>query len=277
VVIVVIGMLSGIMLAALRKAQQAARLTHTKATIAKLDRIIMAKYESYRTRRLPLNIPGLQPRVAALLRLYALRDLMRMEMPEMYAEIQSGPMDVGTPAGVSQLNLPEPALHRIYGQKMTAQPVDHESPKCLYLIVMTGNPENRALFSQDEIADVDGDGLLSFIDGWGHPIAYLRWAPGFSAPLPGSPPPAGVTAWSDIQIADSTNHHDPFDPRGVEPGAYQLFPLIYAGVISHDSQGDHYGVQFGGWKLSVDPYIDTPGIGAVQQGFPISNHHMEQR
>ena len=47
----------------------------------------MAKYESYRTRRLPVNFSGLPPNQAAALRLYAIRDLMRMEMPQGYADV----------------------------------------------------------------------------------------------------------------------------------------------------------------------------------------------
>ncbi|MGA2066905.1 MAG: type II secretion system protein [Thermoguttaceae bacterium] len=283
VTIVVIGMLAGISLAALRKTQQAARLAHTKATIAKLDRIIMAKYESYRTRRVPLNFSSYvtpSDTTAAIklakLRMFAIRDLMRMEMPEGWPDVSNdvgqSQMDVGQLAGLSSsVHLPEPALHRIYRQKMTSAPVDHDRAKTLYLIVMTGNPENRALFSQDEIADVDGDGYFSFIDGWGKPITFFRWAVGF-------------TPWSDIQINDTAGlnqHHDPFDPRGVEPGAFQLFPLILAGVIgqqnSNGTQVDNYGVNFGSVQQSLDPYVDDPTIGQVITGFPITNHHIDQR
>jgi prepilin-type N-terminal cleavage/methylation domain-containing protein len=296
VVVVVIAMLAGITLAALRKAQDAARLTHTKATIAKLDRIIMAKYESYRTRRLPINFSGLSPPNAAALRLFAIRDLMRMEMPEGFADVSSPPQDLGQaanhtvstnlPTGTYQLN--EPSLQRIYQGAMPKQPVDHESPKCLYMIVMAGNPENRALFSQDEIANVDGgvdpnypNGLPCFVDGWGKPIAFLRWAPGFSAPLPGQSPASGALGWSDIQIADRTGHHDPFDPRGIDPLAYQLFPLIYAGVLYHDSNGDHYGVTEGVFSAALDPYYRNDNLsslpGTVTSGFPTTNHHIESR
>ena len=43
---------------------------------------------------------------------------------------------------------------------------------------MTAIPEAKTMFSGSEIADVDGDGWKMFIDGWGNPIGFLRWAPG---------------------------------------------------------------------------------------------------
>ncbi len=42
-----------------------------------------------------------------------------------------------------------------------------------------GNPEAMEQFNQSEIG-VDPDGWQYFIDGQGTPIAWLRWAPGFS-------------------------------------------------------------------------------------------------
>ena len=255
----------------------------------------MAKYESYRTRRVPLNFSGLSPRDAAVLRLVAIRDLMRMEMPQGFADVASQPQDLGQAANsmlstslpTNKYYLGDPALHRIYRNTMPSQPVDHDPAKCLYMIVMGANPENRGLFNQDEIAYADSGGVDSnypngmpcFIDGWGKPIAFMRWAPGFSAPGPNQSPPVGVTAWSDIQIADPVGHHDPFDSRGVDRLAYQLFPMVYAGVLYTDNQGDHYGVT---QPLSgLDPYyrnvtMNSPP-GAVITGFPITNHHMEQK
>ena len=72
----------------------------------------------------------------------------------------------------------------------------------LYMIVSMGSPEAMEQFNQSEIGDTDGNGWPEFLDGWGRPIFFLRWAPGFSP-------------YSDIQtMADPIKHdHDPFDPR----------------------------------------------------------------
>ena len=57
VTITIIGMLAGMMLGALQMARNSAREAATKATIAKLNSIIMQRYESYMTRRVPIQIP----------------------------------------------------------------------------------------------------------------------------------------------------------------------------------------------------------------------------
>ena len=57
VTITIIGMLAAMMLGALQVARQAGREYATKATIAKLNNIIMQRYESYLTRRVPIQIP----------------------------------------------------------------------------------------------------------------------------------------------------------------------------------------------------------------------------
>ncbi len=117
---------------------------------------------------------------------------------------------------------------------MTQPNTSHESAKCLYLWVTTAMPESRALFRPEEIA-TDTDGWKYFADGWGNPIGFQRWAP-------------GASSWSDIQVADAVNHHDPFDPMltqngpnsyvakgyssfGYQNPAYQLYPLIFAGLL----------------------------------------------
>ena len=199
---------------------------------------------------------------------------------------------------------------------------DHEQAKCLYLWVTTAYPEAKALFRPEEInPNYDGDGWPVFVDGWGHPIGFLRWAP-------------GASSWSDIQIADPVNHHDPFDPMLTENGpqsianqpannffgvnwgngAYQLYPLIFAGVLGKVSTTkgtfDDYGIVLGNQgttadprdvtvpstgigKWDLDPYSGayggtsgSSGLGAVMQsagGLPagseprVTNHHMEQR
>ncbi len=74
------------------------------------------------------------------------------------------------------------ALSQIYFAKYNAnKPAatsDHQQAKCLYLWVITAMPEAKALFRGEEIADVDKDGWKCFVNGWGNPIGFLRWAPG---------------------------------------------------------------------------------------------------
>ena len=246
VVIAIIVMLAGVLLGALARTREAAKLDATKATVAKLHALVERKYESYLTRRLPIDLSarGLGQRDYAVLRMQALRNLMRMEMPERWCDVTTGPLKLAV--GVQ---LPQPSLQRIYQAKqsnpgsfgMSAPATDHQQAKCLYMWVMTAIPEAKSTFSASEIADVDGDGWKVFVNGWGNPIGFLRWAPGATVAVDQNEVPVvqskliptGVSpGYSDIQI-DDTNakyntaspgvsapnlHHDPFDPNMLENG-----------------------------------------------------------
>jgi hypothetical protein len=224
VVITIIGMLAAMSLGALTGVREMGREAATKATIAKLNAIIMRRYESYMYRRVPVDLSGLTPTDAATARLYAIRDLMRMEMPDRIDDITDGPITITLPSGKTASIPQRPALMTLYNSYYTAHYHDPGPAMAnklagpaamLYMIVSLGSPEDMEQFTQAEIGDTDNDGLLEFLDGWGRPISFLRWAPGFSQ-------------YSDIQVADKVNHHDPFDPRRMDTEAYQLFPLIYS-------------------------------------------------
>jgi prepilin-type N-terminal cleavage/methylation domain-containing protein len=280
VVIVIIALLASVFLGALAKTREVARADATKATVAKLNDLVMRKYESYMTRRVPLNLAGLKPPQAASLRLYALRDLMRMEMPERWNDVSTNPVPLKSSDGAVSMTLAQPALQQIYQLKyskpqnygMQTPSLDHAGAKCLYMWVMTAIPEARALFTGAEIGAVDGDGWPMFLDGWGRPICFLRWAPGY-------------TTYSDIQFADVAAHHDPFDYRSVDGAGYQLFPLIYAGVLFKDNSGyDNYGISPGQNVTTTYTTLQSPctantSVGLVTAGGPplVTNHHMEQK
>jgi hypothetical protein len=148
-------------------------------------------------------------------------------------------------------------------------------------------PESMEQFAQNEISIDPADGLPYFIDGWGQPILFLRWAPGF-------------TPYSDIQ---SANTHDPFDSRNTETGSdyIQLIPLIYssgpdqkAGIIWSDKDGKDalifYGIDPSSDHLdkplnpSAHPANDSsqPVMGTPDPSSPsdyldnITNHRIEQ-
>ena len=114
VTITIIGMLAAMMLGGLHAAGNIGKEAATKATIAKLNGIIMQRYESYMTRRVPIQIlPGTPPSVAALNRLNALRDLMWLEMPDHMSDID-GTNTTYTPS------VTKPALWNLYNKKYTS-------------------------------------------------------------------------------------------------------------------------------------------------------------
>jgi hypothetical protein len=89
-----------------------------------------------------------------------------------------------------------------------------------------GDGDDSTQVGENDIGDTDGDGAPEFLDAWGQPIEFLRWAPGFDSsiqmnanqflPLPVS------DAWKSAAASD----HDPFDLFRTDPPAFRLEPLI---------------------------------------------------
>jgi prepilin-type N-terminal cleavage/methylation domain-containing protein len=226
-------------------AQEAAQIAKTRTLVARLHTLVMQKYESYRYRRLPISIPpGLKPVEAAGIRCNAIRQLMRLEMPERWSDIYDPPVPLTTSTGVT-IQPPPPTPWQSYsafyssvknGPNFSAS--KDQSAKCLYLLIAMGldEPDVMENFSEGDIADVDGSGCKVFLDAWGHPIHFLRWAPGFVSPLqPAQPGTNGIPATArDQRSPDQT---DPTGFYGVPktstspPGKANtsaLYPLIYS-------------------------------------------------
>ncbi len=244
VVMTILAILSSIVLFALVGVQESARDMKTRATIAKLNAIVMQKYESYKTRRVPVDTSTLASmQSAAQKRLLGLWELMRIEMPDRYS-------DINDPAATLAA---APSIQKKYQSRISAGKTDQfENAECLYLLVTlgSGDPDIIEQFAPNEIGDTDGDGMPEFHDGWDRPINFLRWAPGFESPL---------QQWhcqSYVATADKqypTGGHDPFDPLKLYkpsqgdllfnpaiPAAGQinppLFPLIYSPGPDHTSE-----------------------------------------
>jgi prepilin-type N-terminal cleavage/methylation domain-containing protein len=229
VVVAIIGLLATMVMGGLSMARQSACESKTKATIAKINEVLMQKYDAYQTRRVPIDTTGMPPNQAASARLNAIRKLMAMEMPDRMSDFQG--LTPTSSVSFTGGSMPASALAILFAQKYnnsTPKPITThpkygslESAKCLYMVVTTGSPESRELFNGNEFADVSDDRWPVFIDGWGQPIKFIREARAFTA----------ANGLSDIQSGnpDPVNgQHDPFDPLNIEPTAYQLIPLVYS-------------------------------------------------
>lgn len=317
VTVTIVAILASMVFAAMTAAENTAKMAKTRATVAKLHRLIMARYESYKTRRIPVDMslradqnmpinPPLSLAEMAQVRLDAIREIMRMEMPERAADVTYRP-DGGSVApfsssgwqkispNTSQRKVPPSSVYEAYyaywqqqasqGRRWpTGQANDAESAECLYLIVTMSCPGGREQFAENEIGDTDGDGWPEFIDGWGRPIYFFRWAPGF-IPL--------YNADTTLQSGDGVRQHDPFDTQGIDPQiqpnqprGFQLIPLIYSAGpdgVSHMMPGTNYNALI----LSSgkrDPYVlnsgrpgDVNGPTALKHFDNIHNHRMDIR
>jgi hypothetical protein len=230
IAISIIATLSALFLGASRAAMESSRASRTKMTILKLHTLLMEQWASYETRRVDLD-PAVTGEIDeklrtgvinqtqhgnmyADLRVLALRELMKFEMPDRwtdfdltrpaYATKQAGSRDE---AAILLKSVPTIArsYYRRYMKAVAAVSDDqvdaNQGAECLYMTIMlmTGDGEARTMFAAQDIGDDDGDGLPEFLDGWGRPISYLRWAP-------------GAIARSSIVSDDSDSDHDPFDP-----------------------------------------------------------------
>jgi hypothetical protein len=95
----------------------------------------------------------------------------------------------------------------------------------MIITLACGDGEARSLFKESEIGDTDGDGAPEFLDGWGHPIYMLRWAPGFDSQIELS---ANSFKTDQDWIAGAAKDHDPLDVYRRDPHAFRLVPLIYS-------------------------------------------------
>jgi hypothetical protein len=269
----------------------------------------------------------------AAVRLFALREMMRFEMPERVSDFMNPPIGcTSIPAGWAgnttpiafPTNWPDPgnaawcqdvktvymqmypngipvpsvalAYQRRYNASATAN-LKYESSACLYLTVtLMGGSESRKQFNESEIGDADKDSLPEFADGWGNPIKYLRWAPGFSqSDVQWKVPavdavffPSVTVSDRDAQISQAVlNDHDPFDPLRVDQyvnpaattlskGAWRLIPVIYSAGpdgIYDISTGNYYDAngQLVRYEYRGNPYDTRDDNGNYKVGTPVDS------
>ena len=270
-VLTIVALLTSALLGAIYAAQEAARATQTRHTIAKLHQHTMYHWETYRTRRLRIvprgGLPG-NPNENytsfARRRLQLLWQVMQAEMPDHYSDF------------TQYASVPDDSpfvLARWYQQVLAATGnqatagTSNRSAECLYLFITVGaRSEDDLPVRSREVGDTDGDGMLEFLDGWGQPIRWLRWAPGFQLP--------GVQVQAGGGVSE-----DPFDPLKVSrlippannsqwnntPTGYMI-PLIYSvgpdgesGLNDPDSNPSGWPQFNGDWH----PLSGFPGPGGT--------------
>jgi len=230
VVMVIVAILATIVLFTYLGAMELGKRARTQAQITKIDNYIMEKWEEFITRRIPLRItPQADRSGGAMIRLNARRDMMRMDLPDRITDVTSEPANLGGNYKLKRTNLSSD-----YAKFVTARTNDwstqNQGAECLYMILyhMADRDSSPLDFFRDsEIGDVDNDKMPEILDGWGKPITFLRWAPGF---ISDKQPYNFVTMSS---VAEEDRAPDPFDPLGThekftsaQGAAVETFPLF---------------------------------------------------
>lgn len=258
----VIAVLATLSVAGLAATRQRVKAEKTRNTIRKLHEIVVGHHESYLRRRVPYAASATNQRANAAARLEAVRQLMVYEMPDCWADVAASPAAV---MSTLPAHLQTGAVLGYASSRPANATPALEGAECLYMIVSRGGiePDLMEQFRSDEIGDTDGNGAPEFLDGWGNPICFIRWAPGF--------------ANSVLQKADAVNFHDPFDPQRNDTAGYALVPLI----LSAGPDG-LVGINLStGWlsAASLSSLVTTrPTVGTVDgtddAGDNITNHDL---
>lgn len=235
VTMVIISIIAAAILGTANAALDSARRSRTQTVINRIHLLLMEKWEGYETRRIDVSpllmnqinttinnqVQGGTPyaqaaqwrgRMIADLRLLALRELIKYEMPDRWSDVTGAPLGQSPLAPLFLAS--RPALAESY-LRLSSVTEENEGAECLYALVMlgTGDGEARSQFTDQDISDEDGDGAPEFVDGWGNPIAFLRWAPGYvgrSSYMSAELDPFGPNFDPQLQLAATTDH-DPFD------------------------------------------------------------------
>ncbi len=189
ITVAIMAIMAGMVLVAMFGATESAKKHKTEALIARIDAVLQGKWDSYLSRRVPIDTTGLAPAVAARRRIDVLHDLMRMELPDRWNDVVDAPvMPTGSP-------ISRPAASQAYkrrwdaaqigmpGKTTLAQAQEYQGAECLYLILQAMAQEEgddvSVILRPDNVADIDQDGFPEIVDAWRTPIRFLRWAPGF--------------------------------------------------------------------------------------------------
>ena len=226
VVTIVIGLLASMIMFAAHGAMVSAQKARTRAQIARLDVIISDIWQRYETRRLPFLAYSTNPRDVAEFRVEKIRELMRTELPDRKTDV----FDPPTPDRRSALS--RAYLRRV--NNVSSWTIEHQGAECLYMIVSMTHDGLRSpleFFNENEVGDVDNDQMPEFLDAWGQPIEFLRWAPGFLSPRQPR----------DIDSSGKYVFPDAFDRLGLYENTYVLHPLIFSAGPDreYDIRTDH--------------------------------------
>jgi len=282
IVILIISILAALVIGVASVAGETAREAQTRHMIERMHTLLVDHFDTYKTRRVKLRqslvdainnlnrTGGDKGQFLAKARLNGLREMMLMEIPDRWSDVLLQSVETYSPGTIMQpFYAPgRTDLSNVYmrqfmglwgrtnavtGQTNTAADIKaNQGAECLYMVITLacGDGESRTLFAESSIGDTDGDGAPELLDGWGHPINFLRWAPGFESQiqLNALDPKLGKPndgTWT----AAASKDHDPFDVFRVDPQAFRLVPLIFSA-----GRDEGYGIR------TADDFVVWQGL-----------------
>lgn len=256
--IAIISILASLSFSGIMASRRRAREVKTETTIRKIHEVIMPHFERFLHRG---SIPQINPATLtfatdtpSIVRdkfssLISKRRIQALEMPDSWVDVAPTIDDLDPDnsrhTAISQrLRTMCPA--GVSGGSFDSSLADAE---CLWAMVMRGgfaDPGIISHFRADEFGDRNKNGAREFLDGWGNPVRFLRWAPAFVSRY--QPQPAWASA--------DTRSHDVFDMAAIDPLALNtLFPLVFSAgadgvpdIIYRDPTVSYKAVRF-------DPYF----------------------
>jgi prepilin-type N-terminal cleavage/methylation domain-containing protein len=268
ITIAIISILASTIVFTMIGAREKGNQAYARSQIVRIGELLARRWQDYGSRPMPIRIPpNISGQQAALYRLNALRELMRMEFPDRRTDI-----DPNLPASAPVWLVPPltaqptyPALARTYQRRIqqaamtsgTPWTPQYENAECLYLILANmrdGDGVALDHFKASEFGDLDNDGMPEILDPWGAPIQFIRWP---------------YQLRSAKQDGNPTLSPDPFDPFRAGVANYNMSAPNFALVPFVFSAGPDgmpgYSVGEPGFAYSTtlplrnDPYAPMDG------------------
>lgn len=157
----------------------------------------------------------------ARIRLFTLREIMRLELPDRITDVLDLTVDnpdtydsVLSPNGISLPSVAREYARRrqriedpdLNGTKDNVWTPQYQGAECLYMILASmqdGSTNGLDFFRDNELGDADNDGMKEVHDAWGNPIEFIRWPAGLRL-YPGIDDAWGIVADDDN---DGTNNN----------------------------------------------------------------------
>ncbi|GHT40603.1 hypothetical protein FACS189443_1190 [Planctomycetales bacterium] len=236
IVVMVISILAALTLVASNVALKAAKEAKTRATILKLDTALRQIYEGYEERfenifdgldsTKKTEAEALPEPKKTELKLHLIHDLMRMELPQCSTDVTNPCQQDGDGFILGH----KPAVSEYYSSGAG-------NAELLFQIIQNLSPETLEAFQGSEIGDVDSNGLYEFLDAWGKPIRFIRFAP--ALPQSDLQPDlwkiankAPTDGWNSLTQTDfdtaRSYYPDPLDPNQLAARGWFLYPVIFS-------------------------------------------------